>query len=1227
MRIVIDMQGAQTESRFRGIGRYTLSLAQAIVRNRGEHEIILALSGLFPETIESIRAAFDGLLPQENIRVWHALGPVHEREPGNEWRREVAERIREAFLASLWPDVVYVSSLFEGYIDDAVTSIGVFAPQIPTVVTLYDLIPLLNPETYLKPNSDYAQYYQRKIEHLRRANSWLAISESAANEGREALALPFDAVVNISTACDAVFHHLDISEAERQQLQTRFGITKPFILYSGGADERKNLHRSIRAYAQLPKSLQVAHQLVLAGRMPEGEVAELRQTAKSAGIGVGQVLFTGYVTNEDLARFYNLCTVFIFPSLHEGFGLPALEAMSCGTAVIGANTTSVPEVIGRQDAMFDPYDEAAIRQKLAQVLGDEAFRSELAAHGLEQAKKFSWDESAKRAIAAFESLHGSLKRSITYINCSLSGDRLIQALAQCITDPESAALTKIAVCIAQNKNAGIARQLMLDVSELSQRDAATGVQRVVRSYLKALLQSPPAGFRVEPIYATQDEGYRYARRFTQRFLGQDTEHLTDDPVQWQRGDVFFGLDMQHHVQLAHAAFYQQLRLDGVTVKFLVYDLLPIQLAGLFKDSNLKELHEQLLKIIAAADGAICISNATADAYKNWIAENAIRQSSNFQVAWVHIGADIDGSKPSQGLPTDALAVLNTIRSRPSFLCVATLEPRKGQQQIVEALQLLWNDGLDVNLVLVGQQGWKIEALAEAIRNHPEKDQRLFWLQGISDEYLEHVYRASTCLINASINEGFGLPLIEAARHGIPIVARDIPVFREVAGDCAFYFIGETPRDLATALKAWFGLHQEGRHPKSEQMRWSTWEESAERLKAALIQENYPRWQLLVDVSELVQRDARSGIQRVVRSVLKQWLNHSPAGYRVEPVYATVDRGYRYARRFTQGFLNCPDEGLQDETMEYAPGDVFFGLDLQPQVVPAQRAFYQVLRGQGVQVQFLVHDLLCIQMPQYFLPGSAEGFTRWLEVVAESDGAVCVSKTVADELADWVKENGPVRQRPFRINWYHNGADIDNSTPTKGLPADADTVLSHLRSRSSFLMVGTLEPRKGHAQVLEAFEQLWQTSGNVNLVIVGKQGWLVESLVDRLRTHHELNKRLFWLEGISDEYLEEIYAASTCLIAASEGEGFGLPLIEAAQHGLPIIARDIPVFREVSGEHTYYFSGRAAKDMANAISSWLVLFQKGEHPKSEGLHFLTWRESALQLIEQLNLNETILGRVC
>src|SRR5882672_1579901 len=140
MRIVIDMQGAQNESRFRGIGRYTMSFSQAIARLRGEHEIILALSGLFPDTIEPIRAAFDGLLPQENIRVWNAPGPV-DYISAPKWRRDIAKHIREYFLAHLEPDVVLVTSLFEGLVDNAVTSVRWTSCNTPTAVILYDLIP------------------------------------------------------------------------------------------------------------------------------------------------------------------------------------------------------------------------------------------------------------------------------------------------------------------------------------------------------------------------------------------------------------------------------------------------------------------------------------------------------------------------------------------------------------------------------------------------------------------------------------------------------------------------------------------------------------------------------------------------------------------------------------------------------------------------------------------------------------------------------------------------------------------------------------------------------------------------------------------------------------------------------------------------------------------------------------------------------------------------------
>lgn len=1216
MRIVIDMQGAQTDSRFRGIGRYAMGFAQGVVRNRGEHEVILALSGLFPDTIEPIRAAFNGLLPQENIRVWHAPGPVCEEDADNTARREVAELIREAFLASLQPDVIHITSLFEGYVDDAVTSIGRFDQRTPVSVSLYDLIPLLNPDHYLKPNPRYAKYYQRKLDHLRQASVLLSISEHSRQEELSHLAKPASSVVNVSTAIDHNFQPLQLDAAVAAQLRAKFALTRPFAMYTGGADERKNLPRLIQAYAALPAPLRASHQLLLAGKMPEGNITVFKHIAKSAGLQPSELVFTGYVTDEQLIQLYNLCKLFVFPSWHEGFGLPVLEAMACGAPVIAANTTSLPEVIGLDVGMFDPLDVAAMAAKVAQALEDDAFRTMLRSHGLQQAQQFSWDKTAASAIAAWASNYEKYSLSNNYSNRSLADSRLNLAITETWPAPDEPALLALAHCIAQNQSTGVERQLLLDVSELCQRDSATGVQRVVRSYLKWLLQSPPSGFRVEPVYATLTEGYRYARQFTQRFLAEDAKAIVDEPLRWQRGDIFFGLDMQHHVQLAHSAFYRQIKSDGVTVKFLVYDLLPIQLADLFKDSNVKELHEQLMRMIATTNGAICISKATADAFDTWVAQGAAKPPPNFQTTWVHIGGDIEGSQPSQGLPSDASGLLVEIRSRPSFLCVSTLEPRKGQQQIVTAFEQLWADGLDVNLVLVGQQGWKTEALAEAIRNHPEQGKRLFWLQGISDEYLEQIYSACTCLIAASINEGFGLSLIEAARHGVPIVARDIPVFREVAGDCAFYFSGDTAHDLATSLKAWIGLYQDGHHPKSNHLVWSTWQASTEKLKFALIQQNYPRRQLLVDISELVQRDAKSGIQRVVRSILKEWLKHPPAGYQVVPVYATLEQGYHCARRFTHKFLGCLDESLLDEPIDFAAGDVFFGLDMQPQVQAAQRKFYQTLRRQGVRVQFVVYDLLCVLMPHCFPEGAAAGFNQWLEVVAESDGALCISKAVADELSDWLKENGPVRQRPFTIDWFHLGADVDNSAPGKGLPADAQTTIGELSSRKSFLMVGTLEPRKGYAEVLEAFEQLWQSDVDVNLVIVGKQGWMVDSLIHRLRNHPERDKRLFWLEGISDEYLEKVYDASTCLIAASYGEGFGLPLIEAAQHKLPIIARDIPVFREVAGECAYYYDAQSPSALAQAINAWLALYTAGIHPKSDTMPWLTWQESAAVLTSKL-----------
>jgi glycosyltransferase involved in cell wall biosynthesis len=256
------------------------------------------------------------------------------------------------------------------------------------------------------------------------------------------------------------------------------------------------------------------------------------------------------------------------------------------------------------------------------------------------------------------------------------------------------------------------------------------------------------------------------------------------------------------------------------------------------------------------------------------------------------------------------------------------------------------------------------------------------------------------------------------------------------------------------------------------------------------------------------------------------------------------------------------------------------------------------------------------MPHCFPAGTEQSFRSWLETVTRCDAAICISRAVADELAQWTREHAPERPGGLQIDWFHIGADIGGSVPSRGMPADASGLIEAISKHPSFLLVGTLEPRKRHAQTLDAFERLWARGSDARLVIVGKRGWLVDGLCDRLRMHPEAGKRLFWLEAISDEYLEKIYAAATCLIFPSEGEGFGLPLIEAAQHGLPILARDLPVFREVAGERAAYFGGRGGDDLARAVLDWLKLHRQGRAPASDGLTYLTWEQSTERLLECL-----------
>jgi glycosyltransferase involved in cell wall biosynthesis len=382
-------------------------------------------------------------------------------------------------------------------------------------------------------------------------------------------------------------------------------------------------------------------------------------------------------------------------------------------------------------------------------------------------------------------------------------------------------------------------------------------------------------------------------------------------------------------------------------------------------------------------------------------------------------------------------------------------------------------------------------------------------------------------------------------------------------------------------------------------------------------------QLLVDVSAICNNDLRTGIQRVVRALLVEMIESPPPGYRIEPVYLCSRTGawqLLYARQYTLGLLGLDPETLADEVVEGEAGDLFLGLDFSSgYIVEAVRmGVFDRLRRSGVAMHFVIYDLLPLLRPEVFPMEAHAAHELWLRaILGVSDEMTCISHAVAGELRQWISEHAP--GAPTRISAFHLGADVMASAPTYGMPDDAPKILAALRKRPTFLAVGTIEPRKGIAQTLAAFELLWQQGVDVNLVLVGKPGWHVEALVEALKKHEEKGRRLFWLAGISDEYLEAVYGHADCLLTASEAEGFGLPLIEAAQKGLPILARDIPVFREVAGKHALYFSGTKASDLTNAVIRWLKLYEDGTHPTSREMPWLTWHQSAMQLAELLRIS--------
>jgi O-antigen biosynthesis alpha-1,2-rhamnosyltransferase len=285
-----------------------------------------------------------------------------------------------------------------------------------------------------------------------------------------------------------------------------------------------------------------------------------------------------------------------------------------------------------------------------------------------------------------------------------------------------------------------------------------------------------------------------------------------------------------------------------------------------------------------------------------------------------------------------------------------------------------------------------------------------------------------------------------------------------------------------------------------------------------------------------------------------------------------------------------------------------------------------LKARGVSIVSVIYDLIPLTHPRYCHRGLVPIFQHWLRWTAKTaDGFMAISQTIRDQMKTYVHQN--VKETKSGNQWFdyfHLGTELDLAGKSSIIRQDLQNVFLKESNYSVYLMVGTIEPRKNYGFLLDAFELLWKEGSSVALCIAGKVGWKCQDLVERVKSHIEYNKRLFMFNDLNDRELEYCYRHSRSLVYPSYVEGFGLPLVEAMQRGLPVMASDIPVFHEVGGDFVAYFNPDQPETVAELI---LDFEKKGEFPAAKKLEewsWLSWEDSARQFLTKITDHITIVG---
>ncbi|WP_019895303.1 glycosyltransferase [Hydrogenovibrio halophilus] len=1260
MKLVIDLQGMQSESRFRGIGRYVKALIEHLIRtNAAQHQLYLLVNSHLSESTLQIDQMFSSH-PSVTLLRWQGPSPLAESDPANLPRRQCALATRRERILSISPDLCFIPSLFEGFFDEVAVSVSDLEQAgIPCVVTAFDLIPYLHPATYLNDIPGFRAFYLDKLEHLRTASGWLAISDSSANELTQHLNLPPERIQTTHLGFDAVFQ--PATKARKSDNIASYPITAPFFIYSGGADKRKNLPKLIEAFARLSGKAQNT-QLVLVGKIHPEVQHQLIQHGEQHGLSSERLIFTGYVSDSTLAELYQTCLGFVFPSWHEGFGLPALEAMACHAPVLVADATSLPEVMDQPDARFDPFDARDIAAKMQRLHDDDAFRQQLKDHGLARAQSFNWTRTAQQTWQHLEQTAQCQKRP----DHTTNPDNPTLAFVTPLPPQQTGIATYSAELLKELKRY-FAITLINDGAEPQLPESLATLPIQDSDWFEC--HAPDFDYRVYQV--GNSSFHRNMPNWISRFPGTVVLH------DFFLGGLYSSLEATSNTTMSewdntlhHAHGYAAIMARKCPQ--------PSQKSRL-SDTEIMQRYPGNLALLEDAGNVIVHADFPKKLYQAFYH----RQPPNH---WHTIPL----VRTPQVFPdkTTARQTLNLPQADLVVCSFGVLAPSKFNLRLAQ----LWQThqiGQRAQLIFVGKH--VLPDYQAALEDIQAQDPSISVTGWVDDHtYQNHLAAADIAVQLRTDTRGeTSAAVLDAMNAGLPTLINRNGTMAELPEDSVSAIRDDfTDQELITALNQLLDSPQQRQHlsdrarqhirthhhpehcarayrkaiteaPEHPNQRLlNTLQQLPAKTWPALSDTDLKQWALTlnqtftparmrpvihIDATATFSHNHKTGIERYAIRLIESLIENTPADYELKLVKLCEHNGqWRYRSAHTDWLaLHCPssqraDDASGEEWIAPQPGDQLVTMDLamHQHFQAHQQGLYQQWQAQGAQLHATVFDLLPIQLPDCFPPGTDRVFERWLSMTQSFDGLFTISDTVASQIHDWLdRQTTDTNARPV-ITPLPLGSDLANDASTDPATQPNATGLDVPLPPDFFLTVGTIEPRKGHLDVLQAFETLWQDATpdqtSPGLVIVGQLGW--QSLPGQQQRnlpqiHARLKEmvkrypdRCVWLTDVNDRQLQTLYRQAWGLIAPSLGEGLGLPLLEAMQAGLPILARDLPVFREIANDHARFFDqDKPEQNLYNSLKHWSAQPPTPSDPKAMAQKLATyrWQNTARIWLETLS----------